>query len=122
MKSKRLGSDHTRHVLVFDKGDEAVEELRAFATQEQLTAGSFTGIGAFSELTLGFFDREHKDYRRIPLTEQVEVLTVAGDIAVKEGQPHVHAHVVVGKGRRHGLGRPSAEGPSRRRSRRHSCH
>ena len=63
MKSKRLGGDATRHVLVFDKGDEVVEQLLAFAEQEQVTAASFSGIGAFSDVTLGFFERERKDYK-----------------------------------------------------------
>jgi len=98
VKAKRIGGNgQTRHVLVFDKGDEVVEHLLAFAKQEQLTAASFTGIGAFSEVTLGFFERERKDYKRIPLAEQVEVLTLAGDIALKDGEPQVHAHVVLGK-------------------------
>ncbi len=97
MKSKRLGDGEERHVLVFDKGDEVVEQLLAFAKQEKVTAASFTGIGAFSDVTLGFFERERKDYKRIPLAEQVEVLTLAGDITLKDGTPQVHAHVVVGK-------------------------
>jgi predicted DNA-binding protein with PD1-like motif len=29
--------------------------------------------------------------------EQVEVLSLVGDIALKDGEPTVHAHVVVGK-------------------------
>lgn len=111
MKSKRLGGDGTRHVLVFDKGDEVVEQLLAFAKQEQVTAASFSGIGAFSDVTLGFFEREQKDYKRIPLAEQVEVLTLAGDIAVKDGEPQVHAHVVVGKADGTALGRTSTRGP-----------
>lgn len=97
MKSKRLGDGEERHVLVFDKGDEVVEQLLAFAKKERVTAGSFTGIGAFSDVTLGFFERERKEYKRIPLAEQVEVLTLAGDITLKDGEPQVHAHVVVGK-------------------------
>jgi predicted DNA-binding protein with PD1-like motif len=98
VKAKRIGSNgQTTHVLVFDKGDEVIEQLLAFATEEQLSAASFTGIGAFSDVTLGFFERERKDYRRIPLDEQVEVLTLAGDIALKDGEQQVHAHTVVGK-------------------------
>ena len=69
----------------------------SFATQEQLSAASFTGIGAFSDVTLGFFERARKAYKRIPLDEQVEVLTLAGDIALKDGERQVHAHAVVGK-------------------------
>lgn len=97
MKSKRLEGDERRYVLVFDKGDEVVASLLEFARQAQLSAASFTAIGAFSRVTLGFFERERKDYKRIPLDEQVEVLTLAGDIAVENGDPQVHAHVVVGK-------------------------
>ena len=98
MKGKRVGGNgQTAHVLVFEKGDEVVEQLRAFAKQEQLAAATFTGIGAFSDVTLGFFERERKDYKRIALSEQVELLTLAGDIALKDGGPQVHAHVVVGK-------------------------
>ena len=34
---------------------------------------------------------------KIPIHDQVEVLSLVGDIALKDGQPTVHAHVVVGK-------------------------
>jgi hypothetical protein len=46
-----------------------------------LDAASFTGIGTFSSATLGFFDRERMDYKKIAVDEQVEVLTLAGNIA-----------------------------------------
>ena len=97
MRATRLGGATARRVLVFDKGDEVVESLLAFAKQERLSAASFTAIGAFSDVTLGFFERDKRDYKRIPLDEQVEVLTLAGDIALSDGEPQVHAHVVVGK-------------------------
>lgn len=38
-----------------------------------------------------------KDYQRIPVIEQVEVLSLLGDITLDDGEPKVHAHVVVGK-------------------------
>jgi predicted DNA-binding protein with PD1-like motif len=97
VRSKRLGGEQRSDVLVFEKGDEVIESLLEFAKRERLTSGSFTAIGAFSDVTLGFFERERKEYKRIPLQEQVEVLTLAGDITVKESEPQVHAHVVVGK-------------------------
>ena len=98
MKAKQLvGGNQATWALVFDKNDEVVEELTAFAKQENLPAGHFTAIGAFSDVTLGYFDRERKDYVRIPLGEQVEVLSLVGDIARQDGEPKIHAHVVVGK-------------------------
>jgi uncharacterized protein len=82
--------------LIFDKGDEPVAGLTAFAKAEKLGGAHFTAIGAFSEVTLGYFDRAARDYKKTPLREQVEVLSLIGDVALDGGEPKVHAHVVVG--------------------------
>jgi predicted DNA-binding protein with PD1-like motif len=98
MRSQVLTRDEeTTHVLVFGTDDEVVSTLEAFAREREITAARFTAIGALRELTLGYFDWERKDYEEIPLAEQVEVLTLAGDIALNGAEPSVHAHVVVGK-------------------------
>jgi uncharacterized protein len=92
------GGAETTFVLVFDKGDDPLEGLGAFAREHDVGAAQLTGIGAFSDLVVGYFDRGRKEYRRIPIVEQVEVLSLAGDIALdQDGEPQVHAHVVVGK-------------------------
>jgi predicted DNA-binding protein with PD1-like motif len=83
--------------LIFDKGDEVMEALTRFARERDLAAAHFTAIGALSEVTLGYFDRARKEYRRIPISEQVEVLSLIGDIALDKDAPKIHAHVVVGK-------------------------
>jgi uncharacterized protein len=93
----RASRQERTFALIFDKGDEVIRGLTAFARERSLTACHFTGIGAFSDLTVGFFDWEKKDYAKIPIHEQVEVLSLVGDIALKDGQPTVHAHVVAGK-------------------------
>ena len=83
--------------LIFDSGDEPVSLLSRFAAEHKLSAARFTAIGAFSELVVGYFDWQKKDYERIAIREQVEVLALVGDIALAKGKPKVHAHVVVGK-------------------------
>ena len=98
MRSKSLSSaGQTAYAIVFDKGEEAMSGLEAFARDHRLAAAHFTAIGAFRDVTLGFFDRQSKDYQRIPLKEQVEVLSLLGNIALHDDQPKIHAHVVVGK-------------------------
>ena len=58
----------------------------------------FTAISALADVTLGYFDWDKKDYLKIPLREQVEVLSLVGDVAWDEKTgPKVHAHVVVGR-------------------------
>jgi predicted DNA-binding protein with PD1-like motif len=98
MKSKLLDATGQKtFAVVFDKGDEVIGELTRFATSQRLGAAHFTAIGAFSEVTLGYFDRNRKDYKRMVVAEQVEVLSLIGDIALDQtNAPKVHAHVVVG--------------------------
>lgn len=84
-------------VLVFDAGDEVMQGLKAFARRCGLTASHFAAIGAFERATLGYFDWNRKDYDRIAVDEQVEVVTLTGDVAMDAGQPKVHAHVVLGR-------------------------
>jgi predicted DNA-binding protein with PD1-like motif len=83
--------------LVFEKGDEPISLLERFAQEQRLTAASFSAIGAFSSAVLGYFDREQKEYEEIEVGEQVEVLTLLGDVAAQEDEPKIHAHVVLGK-------------------------
>jgi hypothetical protein len=60
--------------------------------------GDIGAIGAFERVTLGFFDVAKKDYKRIVIQEQVELMSLVGNIAQDDkGDPKLHAHVVVGK-------------------------
>jgi predicted DNA-binding protein with PD1-like motif len=99
MRSRQLGSTggEREFVLVFESGDEVMAGLAAFARDHSLSAARLTAIGAFSSAVVGYFDWERKDYVRIPVDEQVEVLTLAGDVALANGEPAVHAHVVLGR-------------------------
>jgi predicted DNA-binding protein with PD1-like motif len=83
--------------IVFQKEDEVRKALLEFASTNGFADAHLTAIGAFSEVTLGFFDRQRKTYIRIPINEQVEVLSFTGNIVRNDGRPSLHAHVVVGK-------------------------
>lgn len=98
MKSKLIHEGPQRtFAVVFDKGDEVLESLLAFAKAHGLSAAEFTGLGALSDAVLGYFDWQQKDYKRIPIDEQVEVLNLTGNIALADGEPKLHPHIVVGK-------------------------
>lgn len=85
-------------VLVFTSGDEeVVGALQRFAREQQLSAAAFTAIGAFESSVLGYFDLDARDYHRIPVDEQVEVLALTGNVTSGDEGPVIHAHVVIGK-------------------------
>jgi predicted DNA-binding protein with PD1-like motif len=99
MRSKLLYEENglKTFALVFDKGEEVKESLLEFAGANRLSAAYISAIGAFSEVTLGYFQRPSKTYKEIPIREQVEVLSLSGNITMKNGKSGLHAHVVVGK-------------------------
>ena len=97
MKSKLLSATPKTFVIIFDTGDEVMSGLIQFAKEQQLGWSHFTAIGAFDEVTVGFFSPEKRDYNKVFLREQVEVLSLLGDVALKDGAPQIHAHVVLGK-------------------------
>ena len=99
MKSKLIqdGQEKT-FAVVFDAGEEVVAGLLQFANEHNLSAAHLTAIGAFERVTLGFFDLAKEDYKKIAIQEQVELLSLVGNIAADDNRnPKLHAHVVVGK-------------------------
>jgi uncharacterized protein len=84
-------------VLAYQTGDSIVSDLEGFARDHRLRGAHFTGIGAFQDVVLRYFDWESKEYQDIPVNEQVEVLSFIGNIAASEGAPKVHAHLVLGR-------------------------
>jgi uncharacterized protein len=99
MKAALLHEDEglRTFVIVFATGDEPMRGLTDFAAEHQLKAAQFSAIGALSRVVVAFFDWNSKEYQHIPIEEQVEVLSLAGDISLERGEPKVHAHIVVGK-------------------------
>src|SRR5438093_4419903 len=103
MKFKLLNeSGEKTFALVFEKGDEVIGQLKQFAADQRLLASHFTAIGALSDAVVGFFDPARKDYKRIAIREQMEVLSLAGDVTIEADAPKIHAHMVIGKSRWHG--------------------
>ncbi|MDP8960763.1 MAG: DNA-binding protein [Actinomycetota bacterium] len=100
MKSKLLHESPERlrtFAVVFSKGDEAKSGLERFARDKRITGASLTAIGAFREATLAYFDPDELDYLDLPINEQVEVLSLMGNVTLEEGDPVVHAHAVFGR-------------------------
>jgi uncharacterized protein len=83
--------------VILATGDEVMASLTAFAAERQLKTTQLAAIGALSRVVVAYFDWRTKEYRHILIDEQVEVLSLVGDITVDAGKPKVHAHMVIGK-------------------------
>jgi predicted DNA-binding protein with PD1-like motif len=98
MKTRLINEDNQRTwIIVFEPGEEAVSCITEFATVHELAASQISAIGAFSEVELAYFNIKSKQYEKIPVHEQVEVLSLLGDVTLSENKPKVHLHAVLGR-------------------------
>ncbi len=86
--------DNRRFVLRFDRGEEVIEALGQFMQEQKMSACAFNGIGACSMVELGYFNEYLKDYRKKPITENLEVISLIGNGTIMDSKPAIHAHGV----------------------------
>jgi uncharacterized protein len=104
MRSKRIdpsaspakGSEQKTFAVIFETGDHVIEGLKQFAGEQGLAASHFTAIGA-SKGSRSVTSIATKSNMKIPVHEQVEALSLVGDITVNDGKPNIRAHVVLGR-------------------------
>jgi hypothetical protein len=98
MKFKMIDESPKTFILVFETGDELADGLLQFAREKKLSAASFKAVGALSSVRFAWFSWENKRYEpSVRVDEQIELLSLIGDVAQKDGDPVVHAHAVIAK-------------------------
>lgn len=98
MRAKLLNDASERtYALILETGDEVISTLESFANEHSLASSRITAVGAFSRATLGYFNWDTKEYERIEIDEQVELLSLIGDIALQGDKSKLHVHAVLGR-------------------------
>jgi predicted DNA-binding protein with PD1-like motif len=96
MNYKLINDDKQKtYAVILESGEEAMEQLLAFAKSLNLSASQFSAIGAFSDTTVGFFDFSIKDYKKNRFNQQMEVVSLVGDVTMYKNEYKVHGHVVL---------------------------
>ncbi|HUF66870.1 MAG TPA: PPC domain-containing DNA-binding protein [Gemmatimonadaceae bacterium] len=98
MRARQIEGETPRRsfVLVLDAGDEVVRAISQFAEQYELRAAHFIAIGALAGARLGYWLPGTSDYEPIEVAEQVEVLSLVGNVAWSGSERRVHAHITIG--------------------------
>lgn len=78
------------------RSEKVTETLLNFLKEMQIPGGVITGIGAVEDATLGYFDRDSKEYLRREFTDIYEVVSFNGNISYVKGEPFIHAHIILG--------------------------
>jgi uncharacterized protein len=95
MLYKKLGSGF---VLRLEQGDDILKTLREFANAQRIGACFFEGIGSLYKATLGHYDfQDTKTYKYETFEEDLEILTLSGNVSTMDKKALPHAHVTLGR-------------------------
>ena len=82
-------------MVIIEKGKKLVETLTKVATDLKLKGGRISGIGAVEQVELGYYDLHEKVYIRKTFDEgDFELISLNGNISLKNGEPYIHVHAV----------------------------
>ncbi|MBL8030356.1 MAG: DNA-binding protein [Candidatus Doudnabacteria bacterium] len=89
---KVVVTDRGQYILRFSRGEEVFSEVEKFMQSEGISACVFTGIGATSEVEIGYYNTHLKDYRKKPFYEELELVSFLGNGCLVDNKPFIHAH------------------------------
>lgn len=77
-------------------GVDLLDELTAIVKREDIRMGRLSAIGATMNATVAFYDQNTQTYNPLEFRGGMEILSLTGNISVRDGAPFVHAHIVLG--------------------------
>jgi len=88
----------TGFVLRLEQGDDILKTLRQFAEAKKVRAGFFEGIGSLYKARLGHYDfQDTKTYKYETFDEDLEILSLSGNISTMNQHALPHAHATLGR-------------------------
>jgi len=94
-----MQADGTKtYALVLSQGDDVWAALAGFASDQRVQSAHFSAIGAVRDAEVAWFDEGRREFKAMMLREQMEVVSLSGDITLgSDGRPTVHTHVALAR-------------------------
>ena len=90
----RYQKTDSTYILTIDRGEKVIETVTAFCKSEGIQNAYFNGIGAISNLTCGYYALDEKKYYFTDYDSLLEVISLTGNVMLKDDEPFVHMHGV----------------------------
>jgi len=94
MKEFKLGKIYQGQLK---KGNDIAQGLTKFLKDNKIKAGIIKGIGAVESAKLGYFNQQTKEYEERYFNENMEIVSLTGNISLKNDEPFPHLHAVFSK-------------------------
>lgn len=82
-------------VVALERGEPLRERIEALAAKEGIAAARVHGIGAVEGAELGCYVLSERKYLRRTFPGILELVSLEGNLALKDGKPFLHAHATL---------------------------
>ena len=81
------------HLIRLEKGEHLAVAMEQFFAESKIEGGWIQGLGAASEVTLGFYNLNSKDYKWRKFASMMEIVALTGNVAYNQaGKMMFHLH------------------------------
>ena len=77
-------------------GKDLITSITDFCIELSVRMATFSVIGAVSSVTMGAYDQKQQVYVTFTQEAPLEIVTCTGNVSLMDGEPVVHAHIVLG--------------------------
>ncbi len=92
---KYIKTEDSVYVVKLEKGDGVVSSLTSLSEELNINFATVSGIGAVKDPHIGYFVVNQKRYIEKRYEGNFELLSLKGNITIKEGKPSCHIHVIL---------------------------
>ncbi|WP_048148008.1 PPC domain-containing DNA-binding protein [Palaeococcus ferrophilus] len=78
------------------EGEELLRYINEFAKKNNVLMGTVSAIGSLRNPKIGYFDEAAGGYNVIELSGTYELVSLSGNVSLKDGEPFAHIHVALG--------------------------
>lgn len=87
-------SKDSQIIICLSKGDLLIKSLIEEVKKQNISGAWINGLGAAEWAEIGFYDLPNKKYNWSKINQPLEILSLQGNIAWKDGEPVIHIHGV----------------------------
>lgn len=77
-------------------GADLYNTLSDIVIKEDICPARIQGIGATTHAVVAFYDQNKKKYNTLEFPGGMEILSLNGNVSLRDGKPFVHSHIVLG--------------------------
>ena len=88
----------TTKILIgrMSRGDDLLEKLTSIVREHGVRLGRVAALGAVEHARVGYYDQEAREYQFRNLPRELEILSLLGNVSLRDGEPMIHAHLTLG--------------------------